>query len=86
MLGIDFSSGKPPSMLQMSKLFMNAEFRDASKQLLETLKEAGVDLTGKVRRNVVCLSVEIIYIIMFLGRYSRDARGYEKDEVGGWFG
>ncbi|KAF8974776.1 hypothetical protein BDZ97DRAFT_1647253 [Flammula alnicola] len=47
--GVDTTSGKPPSMLQMSKLFLNSEVREASKKLVEELKKAGVDLSSKVR-------------------------------------
>ncbi|KAF8164960.1 hypothetical protein B0H34DRAFT_648702 [Crassisporium funariophilum] len=46
--GIDFSSGKPLSMIQMSKLLMNSEFRTGAKELVEAMQKAGIDLTTKV--------------------------------------
>lgn len=48
LLGLDMTSGKAPSMLQMSKLFLNAEVREAAQNLVEEFKKAGVDLNTKV--------------------------------------
>ena len=48
LLGIDLTSGKPPSMLQASKLFLNADVRDAAKNLVEEFKKAGIDVNAKV--------------------------------------
>ncbi|KAF9481954.1 hypothetical protein BDN70DRAFT_875576 [Pholiota conissans] len=45
--GIDMSSGKPPSMLQMSKMLMKSEVRQVATDLSEALKKAGIDLTNK---------------------------------------
>lgn len=43
-LGVDLSSGKPPSMIQMSKLFMNSEFRKGAEELVEELKKTGINV------------------------------------------
>ena len=48
LLGVDMTSGKAPSMFQMSKLFLNAEVREAAQNLVEEFKKAGVDLNTKV--------------------------------------
>lgn len=45
--GIDLTTGKPPSTLQMIKLASNAEFRAAAKRVEEELQKAGVDLRSK---------------------------------------
>ncbi|KDR83335.1 hypothetical protein GALMADRAFT_219171 [Galerina marginata CBS 339.88] len=45
--GVDLTSGTPPSMIQMSKLVMNAEFREASQNVIEEFKKAGIDLNNK---------------------------------------
>ncbi|KAH9483041.1 hypothetical protein JR316_0005141 [Psilocybe cubensis] len=45
--GVDTTSGKRPSMLQMSKLMLNSEFRDASKNMIEEFQKAGLDPTDK---------------------------------------
>ncbi|KAJ3564349.1 hypothetical protein NP233_g8347 [Leucocoprinus birnbaumii] len=45
--GIDLSTGKPPSTLQMIKLASNADFREATKRVGEELQKAGVDLQSK---------------------------------------
>lgn len=42
-------------MLQMSKLMLNSEFRDASKNMIEEFQKAGLDPTDKVR-NIPCLA------------------------------
>jgi hypothetical protein len=42
------TSGKPPSMLQASKLFLNADVREAAKNLVEEFKKAGIDVNAKV--------------------------------------
>jgi hypothetical protein len=47
-LGVDLSLGKPPSMIQVSKLFMNSEFRKGAEELVEELKKTGVDADSKV--------------------------------------
>ncbi|KAF8803888.1 hypothetical protein BYT27DRAFT_6722976 [Phlegmacium glaucopus] len=39
----DLSSGKPLSMIQMSKLLMNSEFRKGAEDLVEEFKKTGVD-------------------------------------------
>ena len=41
---MDLSSGKPPSMIQMSKLFMNSEFRKGAEELVEELKKTGINV------------------------------------------
>lgn len=48
-VGIDISTGTPPSMLQMSKLFLKADVRDAAKDLADAFASAGLDLKDKVR-------------------------------------
>ena len=48
LLGIDTTSGRAPSMFQVSKLFLNAEVREAAKNLVEEFKKAGVDVNAKV--------------------------------------
>ncbi|KAF4619212.1 hypothetical protein D9613_005602 [Agrocybe pediades] len=45
--GIDMSAGKPPSMLQMSKLLLKSEFREASTKVMTEFQKAGVDLKDK---------------------------------------
>ncbi|KAF7776395.1 hypothetical protein Agabi119p4_4788 [Agaricus bisporus var. burnettii] len=45
--GLDFSSGKPPSPLQMLKLASNSEFRESAKRVGEELQKAGVDMQSK---------------------------------------
>ncbi|KAF8901693.1 hypothetical protein CPB84DRAFT_1777204 [Gymnopilus junonius] len=46
-LGVQATPGKPPSMLQMSKLLMNSEFREASQNAVEQFKKAGIDPADK---------------------------------------
>jgi len=48
LLGIDTTSGRAPSMFQVSKLFLNAEVREAAKNLVEEFQKAGVDVNAKV--------------------------------------
>lgn len=38
-------------MLQMSKMFLNADVRSAAKGLSDAFSAAGIDLKDKVRRN-----------------------------------
>jgi len=45
--GVDLSLGKPPSMIQVSKLLMNSEFRKGAEELVEELKKTGVDADFK---------------------------------------
>jgi hypothetical protein len=47
-LGVDLSSGKQLSMIQMSKLLMNSEFRNGAEELVEELKKTGVEVNSKV--------------------------------------
>ena len=46
--GFDTTAGQP-SMLQMSKMFLNADVRNAAKGLSDAFAAAGVDLKDKVR-------------------------------------
>ncbi|KJA14243.1 hypothetical protein HYPSUDRAFT_150637 [Hypholoma sublateritium FD-334 SS-4] len=48
--GVDTTAG-PPSMLQMSKMFLNADVRAAAKGLSDAFSTAGIDLKDKVRRD-----------------------------------
>ena len=54
-IGIDISSGEPPSKTQMFKLAMSSKFRDAARKVVEELQNAGVDLSSKVRNRVSSL-------------------------------
>lgn len=45
--GVDLSSGKQLSMIQMSKLLMNSEFRKGAEELVEELKKTGVEVNSK---------------------------------------
>ncbi|KAF9449925.1 hypothetical protein P691DRAFT_758669 [Macrolepiota fuliginosa MF-IS2] len=46
-IGVDLSSGKPPSTLQMLKLAANPDFREGAKRVGEELQKAGVDFQSK---------------------------------------
>jgi uncharacterized protein (DUF302 family) len=55
--GVDLSSGKPPSAMQMFRLATNSEFKEAAKKVVEELKKAGIDLTsqdamGEIMNNI----------------------------------
>ncbi|KAJ3935530.1 MAG: hypothetical protein NXY57DRAFT_958115 [Lentinula lateritia] len=45
--GLDFSSGKPPSTMQLMKLGMKKEVRDGMMKLTTEAQKAGIDLTNK---------------------------------------
>ncbi|KAF8897347.1 hypothetical protein BD779DRAFT_1490324 [Infundibulicybe gibba] len=45
--GVDLSSGKRPSTLQMLKLASNSEFRTGAQRVVEELQKAGVDFKSK---------------------------------------
>ncbi|PPQ95517.1 hypothetical protein CVT26_008545 [Gymnopilus dilepis] len=47
--GADIGPGKAPSMLQMSKLLMNSEFRKCAQELTQHFQRLGIDLNDKVR-------------------------------------
>lgn len=47
-VGLDFSSGKPPSTMQLMKLGMKKEVRDGMIKLTTEAQKAGIDLTNKV--------------------------------------
>lgn len=51
-IGIDISSGQPPSKAQMFKLAMSSKFRDGARKVIVELQDAGVDLSSKVRYRV----------------------------------
>jgi len=53
------TAGKAPSMFQMSKLFLNAEVREAAQDLVEEFKKAGVDLNTKVN----AFNIEAAYMV-----------------------
>jgi len=50
--GIDL--GTKPSMFQMMKLATNSEFKEASKNVFQEFRNAGVDLTSKVMWLLFC--------------------------------
>lgn len=43
--GFDFSSGKPPSIMQMVKLISHDDVKDKIKGLKDTLEKEGIELT-----------------------------------------
>ncbi|TFK76104.1 hypothetical protein BDN72DRAFT_891952 [Pluteus cervinus] len=45
--GVDLSSGKPPSTLQMMKLAANTRFRESAQKVADELRKAGVDFQSK---------------------------------------
>jgi len=51
-IGIDVTSGQPPSKAQMFKLAMSSKFRDGAKKVVVELQNAGIDLSSKVRHHV----------------------------------
>ena len=51
-IGIDLTSGQPPSKTQMFKLAMSSKFRDGAKKVVTELQNAGIDLSSKVRHRV----------------------------------
>jgi len=54
-IGIDVTSGQPPSKAQMFKLAMSSKFRDGAKKVVVELQNAGIDLSSKVRHHVPLL-------------------------------
>lgn len=62
-LGIDTSSGQPPSSFQMMKLATSSEFRDAAKRVVDEMQKAGVDLRSKVGNNSTPLHINKLKIV-----------------------
>jgi hypothetical protein len=47
--GVDLSTGKPPSTMQLTRLVLNRKFMKAMKQCMEEFKLVGIDLKSDVR-------------------------------------
>lgn len=59
LVGIDLSSGKPPSPIQLFRLASNRKFNREVQSVMQELEKAGIDISSQV---------STVFIVLFARR------------------